>query len=437
MASPPGGIALARYLGRHVEPGLPGPGPDGARWRQVAVLPAYREPPTLLQQLRHFPAGAGRSLVILVLNRPDTDGDPLANSALRAAIQQAMGAPGSASPPCAPLNDHADVYLLDLEALRGPTPALQGVGLARKAGSDLALTWMASGAIAGDWICSIDADATLPGDYFKQLKAAGGDAVAAVFPFRHVPGGIGADDAATALYELRLHHHVLGLEYAGSPYAFHALGSCLAVRANAYTQVRGFPRRAGAEDFYLLNKVAKLGTVARLRGSCIHLQSRPSSRVPFGTGPAVRAIAGAAHPAAAPVFYHPHCYAMLRALLGCLPELAADPERELADLLAGQGLAPAAARQAHVVLLALGLERALAHCRRQGRSSAQFLRQFHQWFDAFRTLKFIHAIRDAGHPMQSLAQLGPLQPCLWPAAPSSQRDVDALRVACARHWGWR
>ena len=78
-------------------------------------------------------------------------------------------------------------------------------------------------------------------------------------------------NTATALYELRLHHYVLGLEYAGSPYAYHTLGSCLAVKADAYAQVRGFPKRAGAEDFYLLNKLAKLGAMPRLQGRCIRI----------------------------------------------------------------------------------------------------------------------------------------------------------------------
>ena len=225
------------------------------------------------------------------------------------------------------LNPHTDLYLHDMEALYGPTPAALGVGLARKTGCDLALQWMAAGGISGQWLCSTDADATLPADYFEQLDSAAPDAVAAVFPFRHVPGGDEACDTATALYELRLHHYVLGLEYAGSPYAFHTLGSCLAIRASAYAQVRGFPKRAGAEDFYLLNKAGQ--TRARLPGCpahCIELQSRRSSRVPFGTGPAVAAILSAAQPHEAAIFYHPQCFEALRALLASLPELAHAPD---------------------------------------------------------------------------------------------------------------
>lgn len=426
-------VALRRYLERHIEAGLP-PHPDGGpRWQQVLVLPAYRESPNLLDHLRALPGGTGRSLVILVLNRPDRDADASANRELRSAIQSGLSK-GSASPPLLQLNADADLLLLDLETLRGPTPASQGVGLARKAGCDLALRWMAGGVIGGEWICCTDADATLPGDYFARLDSVGQDAAAVVFPFQHVPGDGDATDAATALYELRLHHHVLGLEHAGSPYAFHALGSCLAVRADAYARVRGFPKRAGAEDFYLLNKLAKLGPVARLPGSPIRLRSRLSSRVPFGTGPAVQAIAAAEHPTAEPVFYHPLCYAMLRALLDGLDDLFADPGQDLDALLRGRGLPRSAAESAQAALLGLGLAKALDHCRRQGSTQALFRRHFHQWFDGFLSLKFIHALRDSGWPMQSLSQLEALEPRLWP---SSRCDIEDLRADIARHWGWR
>ena len=93
----------------------------------------------------------------------------------------------------------------------------------------------------------------------------------------------------------------------------------------------------------------------------------------------------------------------------------------------------ALAAQVQVALAEMGIAAALAHCRRQSTTPAQFLRQFHQWFDAFRTLKFIHALRDAGWPQQSLAQLDTLQPLLWPRASETPHTVERLRAARA----WR
>lgn len=434
MSSPREGIALKRYLERYMETGLPDPLQPEYPWQQVAVLPAYREAPQLLENLQRFPRGRGRSLIVLVLNRPARDEDPQVNKPLRGAINQFPAQTGTPLSGLLELNGDTDLYLLDLESLRGPSPDNQGVGLARKAGFDLALKWMHAGVICSEWLYSIDADARLPSDFFAKSLAP--DARAAVFPFQHVPGGDPASDAATALYELRLHHHVLGLQFAGSPYAFHTLGSCLAVRAEAYAQVRGFPRRAGAEDFYLLNKIAKLGPVTRLSGSSIQLQSRQSSRVPFGTGPAVQSIMATEIPNSHPLFYHPFCYRALRALLATLPEIASNPRYDLFRLLRSHSLSEAEARTVKKSLLELGIEDALEHCYRQSTGPAQFQRHFHQWFDAFLTLKFIHKIRDDGWPLQSLSQLQHHQPHLWPGVSATEQDVAGLRAACARHWDW-
>ena len=190
------------------------------------------------------------------------------------------------------------------------------------------------------------------------------------------------------------------------------------------------------QRIFTLNKLAKLGPVARLQGSCIEIDSRSSSRVPFGTGPAVQKIATAEQPGEAAIFYHPQCYQALRILLKGLPELAQTPEQNITALLVQHGAPSPLAKHAEQALKTLGLESALAHCQRQSTSSAQFLRQFHQWFDGFLTLKFIHAIRDAGWPQQSLSQLDKLQPCLWPTAPTAH-TIEGLHVECMRHWGWK
>ncbi len=389
--------------------------------------------------MTQLPAAQGRTLVILVLNRPDSDSDPQANAELRTAIVDSplqREQRGTVSIHC--LNPHTDLYLLDMEALYGPTPAALGVGLARKTGCDLALQWMAAGGISGQWLCCTDADATLPPDYFEQLGSAAPDAVAAVFPFRHVPGEEPACDTATSLYELRLRHYVLGLEYAGSTYAYHTLGSCLAIRASAYAHVRGFPQRAGAEDFYLLNKLAKLGPIARLSGSCI-----AAAVTALFTGSLRHRPGGGGHPqrraaARGRAFLPP---ALFRSAQGA----ARGSARAGTRARTGHGATVGQARHRRrlcrnrhsMALAALGIEAALAHCQRQSTSSDQFQRQFHQWFDGFRTLKFIHAIRAAGWPDQSLTQLDTLQPQLWPTAAEPPCAIDQLRQAIGRHWAWQ
>lgn len=427
----PAGLAGRRYLQRHIEPGLPQSPQPAAAWRHVLVLPAYREASTLLPRLQRLPAGSEQALVILVLNRPDWDPDLDANSDLREAV---LALPAGSCDGVRGLNSQADLYLLDLDTLAGPLQAAQGVGLARKYGCDLAFKWMCEGAISGRWVCSTDADATLPPDYFHKLDSLSPHAAAATFPFWHAPGDDESCNLATALYELRLHHYVRGLEYAGSPYAYHTLGSCLAVSFEGYAQVRGFPKRSGAEDFYLLNKIAKTGPVTRLAGECIELASRHSQRVPFGTGPAVARISGAAMPQALALFYHPTCYAALRGVLAAAAQLAQQAQADLPTLLAAQGIEGPLQQACSNTLDAMGLAAALDHCRRQGKSPEQFLRQFNEWFDGFRSLRFIHCIRDAGWPNCSLAELHALRPGLWP--PASGDTVAELRHSVRQRWGW-
>ena len=181
--------------------------------------------------------------------------------------------------------------------------------------------------------------------------------------------------------------------------------------------------------------MAKLGPVARLGGACIGLSSWPSHRVPFGTGPAVQEIAASAQPAALPLFYHPACFEALHLLLMAAPELRRGAAPEIEELLCRQGLEHGLARRAAASLESLGWADGLDHCRRHGRSEAQFLRHFHQWFDGFRTLKFIHGLREGGWEDQSLDATRGLAPRLWPTAPA-ETGVEAARTAVARHWGW-
>jgi hypothetical protein len=420
-----------KYLAHYAHSGLPPPPGVRRPWRQVLVIPAYRESPALLTRLAALTCRDGPVLVVLVLNRPDSDPDTGANASLRSAVAGLPAARHSGAP-LFPLTSGVDLLLLDLEASCGATPRRQGVGAARKAGCDLALGWIAAGAIDSEWLCNSDADALLPADYFARLPAAD-DYAAATYPFIHTAGGDPAVSAATALYELRLHHYVLGLEYARSPYAFHTLGSCIAVNAAAYARVRGFPRRAGGEDFYLLNKLAKLGPVARLGGAAIEIESRRSMRVPFGTGPAVGRLLQDSGSGVRQLFYHPATFAILRRLLSQFTALA-EGTLELEEALLTDGVDAHYGEAAAAALRTQGWSAALAHCRRHATNDAGRLRHLHQWFDAFRTLKLVHALRDAGLEPCALEQLTELTPWLFPVAPPVNDRIDLLRGACANLW---
>jgi hypothetical protein len=442
-------VAIHRYLQRHIEPLLP-EAPQDTRWQHVTVIPAYDESPSLLQSLRALTLQQGdRALVILVLNRPDNGAPPDCNHALRTACQALPDCPGreTTAPALKQLHPQLDLLVHDMEQLCGATPAEQGVGLARKTGCDIALAWIQHGAIDSQWIFSTDADTSWPTDYFYSLATAPADSVAATLPFRHIetrgspefattsePSGTNLMDA-TEYYETRLHHYVLGLEYAGSPYAWHTLGSCLAFKPRHYAAVRGFPKRSGAEDFYLLNKLSKLGTVYRSAGHPLLIQARPSHRVPFGTGPAVRDIMTSIDARKLPLYYHPGCFTALRAALHLVNGRAHAPDLPHQDWLDHAQQAGTVGALAIEQLLSQGGEKALAHCARQSASSTAFLRHFHQWFDGFRTLKFIHAMRDSGLHDLTLTQLEKAAAPFWPAG--SLANANRANRSAAAHWQWQ
>ena len=168
-----------------------------------------------------------------------------------------------------------DVLLIDRCIEGRPLPRRQGVGLARKIGTDVAAALFARDNLASPWIGSTDADATPPAGYWQALHDQAPEVAACVFPFTH-PCGPGETAWPIRCYEFHQLYYVTGLRHAGSPYAWPTVGSCLAIHAEAYAKVRGFPRRDGGEDFYLLNKIAKVGGVRHLPAPTMRLSARAS-----------------------------------------------------------------------------------------------------------------------------------------------------------------
>jgi hypothetical protein len=374
-----------KYLSRYAEPEARQllDAPPDYNYQHCLVIPAYREDASLLPQLKSLASVQPGLLIVLVLNQPDSDTSADPNSELRKAITTLPERLKLAVGSLRTLQDSSHLLLVERQQ---PLPAKEGVGLARKIGCDIALALQASGTVQSRWLHNTDADAVLDDRYFEAAEQQH-HCVAITHPFVHVLPADPKIAQATDLYEQRLHYYVLGLRYAGSPYDYHTLGSCISVDAASYAAVRGFPKRAAGEDFYLLNKIAKLGPVARPTTPVIKITGRISDRVPFGTGPAVAELAAAEQPLQSTLFYHPDSFHALRQFLASLELLYAGTELELLPGL------PASAID---VLQELGIAPALQHCHKHSRDLAGWSKHFHQWFDGFRTLKFIHGMRDRG-----------------------------------------
>ena len=243
-------------------------------------------------------------------------------------------------------------------------------------------------------IYSTDADAHLPDDYFEYSNLIDANCPALCFNFQHI-----SDDKllfnANYQYELALRYFVAGLLWAGSGYAFFTIGSVLAFSASAYAQVRGFPKRSAGEDFYLLNKIAKLGKVQFVKSCVVQLDARTSDRVPFGTGPAVEKIIQLSEGGQQFEYYHPEIFVHLKQVLvhfNCLYQYRNSMKN-------WQILLPIESQQA---LMALGFSGFIA--KHNKCSMMQFNKQINIWFDGFKTLKFVHYLRDNFYPNLPIQQ---------------------------------
>lgn len=388
--------AVRKYLSQYAEASSHLGARLGQSFHQVVVIPAYGEDQILDRAIDSIPGNtANPSLAIVVINERDASPESVKSSnkatfaRLHSRFDDCRKISGNID---GQLNEHALLCRTPFGALlllRVTLPVDQGVGLARKHGADLALGAWSAGLIESPWIHCTDADVQLPDDYFSTPPSS---AAVALHRFRHIATHDDTQEAART-YDLWLRLHVLGLHWAASPYGFHCIGSTITVNAASYAQVRGFPRRNAAEDFYFLNKLAKTGAVTTASSAPLRIAARVSDRVPFGTGRAL----GLAHSEglhALPRFYHPRVYIYLKALLAEL-ERSCDSgvfDRSGAHrALADQQLDPT---PLDVALNTLGLDAAIERTLRS--SSQRHTRQHavHCWFDAFRTMKFIHHLRD-------------------------------------------
>jgi hypothetical protein len=399
-----------KYLREYAEPRTAAAEdiPAGEPWQQVVVIPVCNESTGILRPL---PPGPGRSLMILVVNEAAAAPHhvAVANHDFAAEVHDRFRLCWQSDAASGLTLHHdpvssRDLLLVDRFSEGRQFPPKWGVGHARKTGADLAAYLVHQRRVRSPWIHCTDADVRLPQCYFTCSAALSEtiakDTAALVYPFRHTIVGDNTGDEimrVTRLYEYSLRYYVAGLSFAGSPYAFHTIGSTMAVNAAHYARVRGFPRRQAGEDFYLLNKLAKVGSIRQLSAETdcepIDIAARRSDRVPFGTGAAVGKLMELENPDREFLLYHPFVFSLLRSWLDSLPAFWQARSSDIEAILSHQALIDG--------LEELGAAGALQHALRQSSDAGQFNRQMHTWFDAFRTLKLIHYLRD--HHLPSIS----------------------------------
>ena len=366
---------IEKYLAHYAETLTP---PDtffNKQYDYVLVIPAYREKWLSLTDVWRS-ISASSVLVIVVINSPVAS-DEATIELKRDAINEATTL--SSFKNCDYLSFSRQPDLLIVDRCNEPIKEKYGVGLARKIGSDLALRLIASSTIKVPWIFSTDADAHLPVDYFTKPKLADAES-AIIYPFSHKPTE--GHTESCHIYETTLLYYVAGLQFARSGYAHSSIGSTISINATDYAKVRGYPKRSAGEDFYLLNKLAKIGPFNTRSLPSIELSGRLSTRVPFGTGQGIAAVEAHHNPLAEHLFYNPEVFNHLRVFLMELRFYQA------ATHLTGYFSSTLTEQWCEIS----GFNRELL--KHQSQSEKVFNKFVFDWFDGFRTLKYIHYLRD-------------------------------------------
>ena len=295
---------------------------------------------------------------------------------------------------------------IDFHLLHFPDlpPKHAGVGLARKIGMDEAARRFDDIGNPQGIIAGFDADCQCQPNYltaierhFQEHPRSPGCSIHFEHPLSDTaPGSRLSEprrgtnipnsqaDEAIVTYELHLRYYVKALRYAGFPYAYHTIGSCMAVRAQAYMQQGGMSKRQAGEDFYFLHKIIPLGNFTELTATTVFPSPRASDRVPFGTGKAVGDYLLDPQSWTYPL----QAFLDLKLFFDRLPSLSHTRDSGAPEVLSSLP------KSIHTFLKSENFEQAVKEILENTSTEAAFRKRFFHWFNGFQTMKFIHRARD-------------------------------------------
>ena len=267
-----------------------------------------------------------------------------------------------------------------------------GVGLARKIGMDIALKYYDYSSNLKKILVCLDADCTVEKNYITAITEyfQKESCKAAVVNYEHDITGSSENTAAIICYELFLRYYLMGLNYAGSPYAFHTIGSTMVCDYESYIKIGGMNKLKAAEDFYFLEKLSKVTDIRSIKNTYVYPSSRASCRVPFGTGQRVNRFLAKVRNEY--ILYNPQSFVILKKWLQLFDSLNKtnlnqtlnDVKRVSTDL--------------YHFLNENKFEQFWEKICLQDIKDQQIIKQKKFWFDAFKTLKLIHYLRDNEYP---------------------------------------
>lgn len=350
----------------------------------IVVIPCYNEVGLLnaLSSLSQCEKPECSVEVITVFNSAASDSDAVVatntkmlNDALKWSLEQ--------------VNDWINFHFIEVKNISDKDA---GVGLARKIGMDEAVIRFEELNKDGIIAC-FDADATCQLNYLVELEKhfkQHPESPACSIHFEHPIEGkefSKQNYEAIAAYELHLRYYKNALKFCGFPYAFHTIGSSMAVKSKAYQKQGGMNKRKAGEDFYFLQKMMVLGGFTELTTTTVFPSPRISDRVPFGTGRAMQNYLKQENPDY--LTYDIQSFLDLKVLVDSLDDLYnlfchSGPVEISIDL----------PKSVSEYLKTIDFAGNILKIRDNSTSLNHFKKLFFNWFNAFKVLKFMHFSRD-------------------------------------------
>ena len=278
-------------------------------------------------------------------------------------------------------NNSTTVRFLPVYANEMPDAA-GGVGWARKLAMDEAARRLSPDGI----IVCLDGDCTVSNNYLDEIQRQflmHPDDEAASISFEHPLDQVsGHEREAIMQYELHLRYLVQAQRWCGHPFAFHTVGSAMAVRRNAYLSQGGMNTRRAGEDFYFLQKFIETGKLFEIKNATVYPSSRISFRVPFGTG---RAMAQVLNERRNWLTTNFETFKKIKPLFQLIEELPEGGERHISI---------PEANEISDFLHQINFYEKVADIARHTNSKASFKKRFFRFFNAFQMIRYMHYMRD-------------------------------------------
>ena len=369
---------VAAYLakrGLHLKPGYQ----NFSNFKEVVVVvPCYNELENLPLLLESFLANDTSTFEkiasLFVINHPEDATSEIKNASRETV--RILTDFGNSSP--------LPVAIIDMPGEGREVPVkFAGAGYPRKTGLDSAISLTDPARPDNSLLVSVDADCLVAPSYFTRLiELAQRGCKAAVLEYKHRE-----DDAenieAIREYEAYLRSYTDGLNYAGSPYAWHFIGSTMVSNVSTYVKAGGMNTRRAAEDFYFLESIAKVTKIESVEEVLVFPSNRVSDRVIFGTGKAMNDRKETGKEIMA---YPPIVFERLKTFLSVYHENYTSVE-ELIHAIRNSD------EETFDFLESYKFSTAMRSIYKSSKSAAQISKQKDTWFDALKTMRLVSLFR--------------------------------------------